>query len=211
MKKVSLSGSPREGVGKKDAARLRSEGQVPCVVYGSGSQTHFSVNEVQLEKMINTSNVYLFELDIDGKKTQAIIQDLQFHPVTDRVIHVDFLEATPGKELKISLPVILNGTPLGVRNGGRLSFPARSLAIKGVPADLPDAIEVEVDKIRIGQSIRVADLDYPGLKFLAREDSVIMGVRMARGAVDTDEESEEGAEAAEGGEAAEAPAEGGGE
>jgi len=202
MKAVSLSGSPRGGVGKKDARLLRDQGQVPCVVYGGKEQTHFSVNEIELEKLVNTSDVYLFDLEAGSYKGRAIIQDIQFHPVTDKVIHVDFLEADDSKPLKVSLPVVLSGSPIGVRNGGRLSFPSKQLAIKGIPSKMPDTIEVEVSEVRIGQSIRVADLEYPGLKFLAREDSVIVGVRMARGAVDEDEEGEEGEEgAAEGGEA----------
>jgi large subunit ribosomal protein L25 len=213
MKTVSLSGSPRENVGKKDAKHLREQGMVPCVVYGGKEQVHFSMSELALNKIINTADVYLVDLEAGSFKGQAIVQDIQFHPVTDRIVHVDFIEATAGKELKVILPVILVGNSVGVRNGGRLSTPNKKLAVRGVPAELPEAFEVETSEVKIGESIRVGDLEYPGVKFLAPDSTVIMGVRMARGAAEDEEEGAEGEAGAEGAEgeaapAAEAPKEG---
>ena len=129
---------------------------------------------------------------------------MQFHPVSDKLLHVDFLEVDGKKELKITLPVRTTGASIGVRNGGRMSFPNRTLNVMGIPTELPDAIEINVDKVRIGQSIRVRDLNIPGLKILANKDMVLYGVRMARGAAEDAPEEEEGAE----GEAADTPAEG---
>jgi len=208
MKTVSLSGSPRENVGKKDAAALRAIGKVPCVVYGGDKQIHFAADELAIEKLVFTPAVAIVEADVEGVgKFPGIIREIQFHPVTDKVLHVDFLQVIEGKEVAMELPVTLNGNALGVRNGGRPSFPNKKLMVKGLPMEFPDEIEVEIDKIRIGQKIRVGDLQLPGLNILAADSTVIFAVKTARGAVDEDEEEEgeEGAEgAAEGGE--EAPA-----
>lgn len=198
MKKVSLSGSSRKNVGKKDAAQIRRDGQVPAVLYGGESQTSFSMNYIDIEKLIFTPNVYEIELDIDGTKTSAIIQDVQIHPVTDKVIHVDFLELIDGKPVKISLPVILNGLARGVRNGGRQLQIFRKLRVIGEKNALPEAIEINIEKLRIGQDVRVKDISIPGVKLLDPANAVIVAVKAARGAVDDEEEDEEAAEGAEG-------------
>ncbi len=211
MKTVSLSGSPRENVGKKDAAAVRAQGNTPCVIYGGEKQVHFSLNELELGKIIFSPNVFLATLKIEGEdELKGIIRDIQFHPVTDRILHVDFLQVMAGKEVTMDLPVRLEGNAVGVRNGGRAAFPNRKLAVKGVPLDFPDDIEVQTGEIKIGEKVRVGDLDIPGLNILAPEDMVIFAVKTARGAVeDEEEEGEEGAEGAEGAETpAEAPAEG---
>ncbi|NNC82167.1 MAG: 50S ribosomal protein L25 [Flavobacteriales bacterium] len=220
MKTVSLSGSPRENVGKKDAAALRDQGLTPCVIYGGDKQVHFSLKELDLNKIIFSPDVFLAEISVEGEgEYKGIIREIQFHPVTDRILHVDFLQVMEGKEVKMDLPVHLSGNAIGVRNGGRPSFPNKKLAVKGVPLDFPDAIEVDIEKIRIGMKIRVGDLQIPGLNILAPDDMVIFAVKTARGALDEEEEEEEGEEGAEGEEgeggeggegapAAEAPAEG---
>lgn len=203
MKEVSLSGSKRSNVGKKDAAKLRKEGQVPAVLYGGSDQTHFSINAVEFQKYIYSPDVFKFNLDVDGNKVQAIIQEVQFHPVTDQILHVDFLELVDGKPVRIKLPVRLLGSALGVRNGGKASQNFRRLQVVGLPNALPEAIEVNIEQIRIGQSVRVKDIAYEGLTFLDPANAVVFGVKTARGAVD-EEEEEEGEEAAAEGE--EAPA-----
>ena len=206
MKTVSLSGSPRENVGKKDTKALRNAGLVPCVVYGGEEQLHFAVKSVDLNKLIYTPEVYKIELDIDGTKVNAVIKEYQFHPVTDAVLHVDFIQLIEDKEVKINLPVKLKGNAIGVRNGGRLMTVFRTLELKGLPSAFPEAVEIDITKLRIGRKIRVSDITIPGLTILAPANAVIVGVKTARGAVDEDEEEEEG----EGGEeGAEAAAEGG--
>ena len=122
MKTVQLSGSPRANVGKKDAKAVRNSGGVPCVLYGSGEQAYFSVRDVDMEKLIFSPDVYQIELDIDGKKTKAIIQELQMHPVTDKPLHVDFLELEDNKPVKLGIPVRITGRSKGVLNGGLLQF-----------------------------------------------------------------------------------------
>lgn len=202
MKTVSLSGSPRENVGKKDAKGLRSKGLVPCVLYGGKEQTHFSVDLINFSKYVYTADVYKFELDLGGNKVEAILKDLQFDPVSDRIIHADFLQIIDGKPLKMELPVHITGNAIGVRNGGRLSTNFRRIAVQGLPKDFPDAVEMDITKLRIGQALRIKDINIPNVTLLHNPEAVVVGVRTARGAVE-DSGEEEGDESAEGeGEAA---------
>ena len=195
MKKAQLSGSLRASVGKKDVASLRKEGRVPCVLYGQGEQTHFSVKSTDVEKLIFSPDVYQVEISIEGGKTAtAIIQDLQMHPVKGKPVHVDFLELNDKKLVKVSLPVFATGSPIGVMNGGKLRQPYRKLRLTGLPGDLPDSITLDVASLRIGDSIRVSDIEIKGVEFREPEAAVVLGVKMARGAVDEDEETEEAAE-----------------
>jgi len=203
MKQVSLSGSLRENVGKKDTKALRNAGLVPCVIYGGDSQIHFSVKSVDLNKLIYTPDVYKIEIDLGDKKVLTVAKEYQFHPVTDKVIHADFIELDDSREVKISLPVKLSGNAIGVRNGGRLLSIYRTLSLKGLPSAFPEAVEIDITNLRIGKKIRVSDVSIPGLTILAPSNAVIVGIRTARGAVDEDEE-EEGEE----GEATEGAAEG---
>lgn len=200
MKVVQLSGSPRANVGKKDAKAVRNAGNVPCVLYGTGEQTHFSVRSVDIEKIIFSPDVYKVEIDIDGKKVTTLIQELQMHPVTDKPVHVDFLELTDGKEVKVGIPVQTTGRSKGVLNGGRLLQVFRRLDIVGLPKDLPDAIQLDISPLRIGQAIRVRDIQIPGVKLLNDPSAVVVSVKMARGAADIDDELEEGEEGEEGAE-----------
>ncbi|MCH2214715.1 MAG: 50S ribosomal protein L25/general stress protein Ctc [Flavobacteriales bacterium] len=208
MKTVSLSGSPRENVGKKDASHLRADGKVPCVLYGGDDQKHFSIDRIQFDKFVYTPDVFIYELEIGGEKINAIVRDVQFHPVTDETLHVDFFQLIDGKTVKMELPLKLTGNAIGVRNGGRLMSNFRRIKIKGIPAELPDAVEVDITKLRIGHFIRIEDLKLPSATIMHNPKSVVVGVKMARGAVDEDEEGEEGEEDSEGESAAEAPAEG---
>ncbi len=198
MKKAQLSGSVRTSVGKKDNSALRSAGQVPCVLYGQGEQTHFSVRAVDVEKLIFSPDVYQVELDIDGKKAMAIIQAKQMHPVKDTANHIDFLELNDKKPVKLSLPVRTTGAAPGVMNGGKLRQPYRMLRVTGLPGDLPDAITIDISKLRIGHSIRISDINVDGIEFREPANAVVLGVKMARGAAADDEEEEE-EEGAEGG------------
>ncbi len=202
MKKVQLSGSLRSNVGKKDTSALRKEGRVPCVLYGQGEQIHFSVRSVDVEKIIFSADVYQVELDIEGgKKATAIIQEKQMHPVKDKPMHVDFLELNDKKPVKVSLPLLTTGASIGVMNGGKLMQPYRKLRLIGLPGDIPETVTVDISKLRIGQSIRVSDINIDGVTILEPSSAVVVGVKMARGAaldvdVDVEEEgAEEGAEA----------------
>ncbi len=199
MKKAQLSGSLRANVGKKDAKALRNAGQVPCVLYGQGEQTHFSVRSVELEKLIFSPDVFQVELDIEGTKKMAIIQAKDMHPVKDKPMHIDFLELSDDKPVRVQLPLRYTGSAIGVMNGGKLRQPYRSLRVIGLPANLPEAITVDITKLKIGQSIRISDINVEGMEFLEPANAVVIAVKMARGAVavDEDEDEEGGEEGAE--------------
>jgi large subunit ribosomal protein L25 len=198
MKKAQLSGSLRANVGKKDAKALRNAGMVPCVLYGQGEQTHFSVRRVDVEKLIFSPDVYQVEIDIDGNKKNAIIQELQMHPVKDSAMHVDFLEVADDKPVRVSLPLRTTGAAIGVINGGKLRQPYRKLKVLGLAANLPEEITVDVSKLRIGQAIRVSQIPADNFEFLDPADAVVLSVKMARGAVDAGDEDEDEAEGGEG-------------
>lgn len=194
MKTAQLSGSLRTNVGKKDAAAVRNAGLVPCVLYGTGEQTHFAVKRVDIEKIIFSPEVYRVEIDVEGKKATAIVREVQQHPVKGLIMHVDFLETTDKKAIKVGLPVRLTGASRGVMAGGRLQQVFRNLSCVGLAKDLPDAITLDITKLRIGQAIRVKDIAMDGVTILDPANAVVVSVKMARGAVkgaDIDDEEEE--------------------
>ena len=194
MKTVQLSGSLRANVGKKDASSLRSAGLVPCVLYGQGQQTHFSVKQVAIEKIVYSPDVYQVELNIDGKTAVGIIQELQQHPTKDTIQHVDFLELNETKSIRIKLPVRLAGSSPGVMAGGKLMLVFRNLQCVGLSKDLPEAIILDISTLNIGGAIRVNTINIPGITFLDPANAVVVSVKMARGAVRGAEVEGEGEE-----------------
>ncbi len=209
MKTLAISAKQRENVGKTSTRALRNQGKVPCVLYGGEKQVAFHAHENDFRKLVYTPDVFIVELDIEGFKVKAIMQDIQFHPVTDKILHIDFLEITDDKAITVSIPVILNGLAIGVRDGGNLMFRRRKIITRGLTANLPNAIEINIEDVKIGQFIYIKDLNVEGCEFLAPDSSVVVGVKMSRGAVETDEEEgEEGeeGESAEGDATAETPA-----
>ncbi|MEY3010482.1 MAG: hypothetical protein RLZZ314_1124 [Bacteroidota bacterium] len=203
MKTASLSGSLRESVGKKDADALRAANRVPGVLYGGATQTHFSVEEVQLNKLVFNPDVFRIELDIDGKKVNCIIQDIQFHPVTDRVTHIDCLEIIPGKPIKVDLPLRTVGQSIGVLNGGRLELNYRRVPVRGIADQLPECITVDISKLKIGSIARVRDLKVDGLDILLNESALLVAVKRTRAAMSAaagmEDEEGDGGESGEGG------------
>lgn len=191
MKVVSLSGSLREGVGKKDAKKCRKEGLIPAVLYGGKEQIHFTVNEMEFNKLLFTPYVYILDINIDGKSYHSVIQDVQYHPVSDSTIHVDFLEIIADKPLKISIPVKIVGTSPGVMKGGKLDKKLRRLSVIGLEKDLPDTIEVDISKLEITQSVRVENVVVEGLTFLDPARTVVVIVKAARGLLDEEGEEED--------------------
>lgn len=183
MKKAQLSGSLRSNVGKKEAASLRLAGMVPCVIYGQGTQTHFAVKRTELDKIVYSPEVFQVELDLEGKKMTGIIQELQQHPTKDTIQHVDFLELNDNKTVRVNLPVRLTGSARGVLAGGKLMTVFRNLQCVGLPGDLPEAITLEISKLKIGMSIRVKNIEIPGVTVLDPANAVVVSVKMARGAV----------------------------
>ena len=207
MKTFALGASVRE-TNKIANRALRNQGKVPCVLYGGEKQVYFSATENDLNKLVNTPDVYLLNIDIDGESFQAILQDIQFHPLTDRIIHIDFLQVFDDKEVTVNIPINFIGTPIGVRNGGNLLVRKRAIRTRAIPANLPDAIDINIEELKIGKFLYIGDIRDERYTFLAGDKSVIVGVKTARGAVE-DEEEEEGTEegAAEGGDAPAATAE----
>ena len=194
MKTAQLSGSLRTNVGKKDATLLRNEGRVPCVLYGQGDQTHFSVKRVDIDKIVFSPEVYQVALDIEGKKAMGIIRELQQHPTKDTIQHVDFYELNDAKVVSVKLPVRLVGSARGVLAGGRLMQVFRTLSCVGLPSAIPDAITLDISTLKIGQSFRVNSISIPGITFLDPANAVVVSVKMARGAVkpaDTDEDEDD--------------------
>jgi len=214
MKSASLSGSLRGNVGKKDAVSLRKEGNVPGVLYGDGSQTHFSVNEIKLSKLVVNPDVFAIDMDIDGTVTKCIIQEVQFHPVTDRIIHIDLLKIIEGKPVKVNLPLRSQGTAQGVINGGRLETLFRRVPVQGLFGNLPDALNADVSALKIGDGLRVRDLNIQGCEILLNESVLLFACKRTRAAMSLDSgeqdvEGEEGTEGEEGAEGGEGAAEGG--
>ncbi|PVH24742.1 50S ribosomal protein L25/general stress protein Ctc [Sphingobacterium corticibacter] len=180
MKSIAISGSVRQNVGKRDAKELRYEGNIPAVLYGGKEQTHLSVSAADLKSALYTADVVFIELDIDGKKTRAIVQEAQFHPLTDQVTHVDFLELFDDKEVTVSIPVTLTGTSPGVKMGGKLVQKLRKLRVKALPNNLPQSIEVPMDGLEVGKSYRVRQVELKDAKVLNNSDDTIVSVIMSR-------------------------------
>src|ERR1017187_6828518 len=146
MKTVPLSGSPRANVGKVDATQLRNNGKVPCVLYGGKEQVHFSADERDFKHIIFTPEVCFIEIDLNGKKTKAILQEAQYHKVNDKLIHADFLEIVEGKLVTMHVPVKLHGQSEGVKAGGKLNFKQRMVKVRGLADKLPDQIDINIDR-----------------------------------------------------------------
>ncbi|MCK9452253.1 MAG: 50S ribosomal protein L25/general stress protein Ctc [Bacteroidales bacterium] len=209
MKTVSLSGSLRENVGKKDAKAMRNAGKVPCVLYGGKDQVHFTASVAAFKPIIFTPETYLISIEIDGAKYQAILQDVQYHPLSDSLLHADFLLVQDSKPVTVSLPVKLKGAAPGVLRGGSLSVRLSKIKLKGLVKDIPEFIEINISKLGIGDSIKVKDLNIDKITMLSPANAVIVGVKTARVVELDEEESEEGAEGEEAkeGDEAEAPKE----
>jgi large subunit ribosomal protein L25 len=202
MKQVSLSGSLRENVGKKDAKKHRKEGNVPCVLYGGKEQTHFIVTELGFKKLVFTPDVFIVNLNIDGTEYKGILQDVQYHPVTDRVLHADFLEVVPNKPLIVGLPLTFEGTSPGVIRGGKMIKKMQKIRVKGLIEDMPDYILVDISKLEIGGSVKIKDIELDKLSTLDPPNSVIVRVKTARAVEEVEGVDEEEGEEGEGEEGA---------
>jgi large subunit ribosomal protein L25 len=186
MKSVSISGSSRTNVGKTDATALRNAKRVPCVLYGGKEQVHFSVLSADFKDLIYTPHVNTVDLDIEGKKFKAILQEAQFHSLKDDLLHVDFLEIIAGKPVTMNIPVKTTGTSPGVRNGGKLTKKLKTLRVKGLVEKMPDTIDIAIDSLEIGQGVRVSDISVPGLTFLNAANITVVSVQTTRAAAADD-------------------------
>ena len=182
MKSISIKGTKREVVGKKDAKRLRVEGLVPGVIYGGEEPIHFYAPEKEFKPLIYTPNVYLVDLDIDGTVYQSIIQDTQFHPVEEQLLHVDFLRTSDDKMVKVEIPVKTEGFAKGIRKGGKLKLNLRTLKVKAMVKHLPDYITINVDDLDLGQSYKVGSLQRENLEFLNAKAVPVVTIMITRAA-----------------------------
>ena len=182
MKTIEIKGSVRSDVGKKATRELRANGQVPCVVYGGESNINFSAPVEAFRGLIYTPNIYIVELEIDGKKLKAVLKDVQYHAVSDAIEHIDFLEVNDTKPVSLSIPVKLNGLAEGVKQGGKLVQKMRKLRVKGLLSALPDILNIDVTELGLGKAIKIQDLDFEGLELLEAKNVVVATVKMTRAA-----------------------------
>ncbi|MDL2322836.1 50S ribosomal protein L25/general stress protein Ctc [Bacteroidales bacterium OttesenSCG-928-A17] len=182
MKNFELKGSKREGTGKKAAKAFRKEGLVPCVLYGGEEVVHFTVTKDGIRKLIYTPNVYIVDLTIEDKPCKAILKDSQYHPVSDELLHADFLQIFEGKPVVVDIPVVLEGLAEGVRAGGKLSLEMRKLKVKGLYNDLPDTLHINVEDLGLGKTIQVGALSFDKIELLNAKDNVVAAVKLTRAA-----------------------------
>jgi large subunit ribosomal protein L25 len=180
MKSFAISGSRRENVGKRDAKELRYEGKVPAVLYGGDNQIHFAVSAADLKGLVYTPDVHFVDIDVEGTKAQAVLQDIQFHPLTELILHVDFLRINESKPFVMEIPVKLTGTSPGVKMGGKLIQKLRKLRVKAFAKDMPQYVEVGIEVLELGKSVRVGDLSFDKFQVINNADDTIVSVVMSR-------------------------------
>ena len=182
MKSITIKGSKRESVGKTASKALRNAGMVPCVIYGGEKPIHFSAEEKAFKGLVYTPNVYTASIDIDGNVIPAILQDIQFHPVSDKIIHIDFYQLFEDKEITMNIPVVLVGKSKGVAIGGALRHNVRKMKVKALPANLPDFIEADITELEIGNKLYITSLKNEKYTILHPDNTVVAQVRMSRNA-----------------------------
>jgi large subunit ribosomal protein L25 len=180
MKTIEINGAKRANISKQEVKNLRGSEMVPCVLYGGEEQVHFSTDLSSFKGLVYTPDVHMVKLSVDGKEYQCVIQDVQYHPVTDVIIHADFLQVFDNKPVTMSIPVKLTGASEGVKMGGKLVTKYRRLKVKALPANLPDFISVDISPMKIGDSIRVRDLNLSEVTLLESPANVIVSVNMTR-------------------------------
>jgi large subunit ribosomal protein L25 len=180
MKTVSMSGSLREGVGKKDAKLQRSEGKIPCVLYGGKEQYKFVAEEKSFHQIVFSPDSFFIKLDLDGKSFNCVLKDIQYHPVSDTILHADFIEFEHDKPLTMSVPVQFTGNAPGIIKGGQLVKKFRKLNIRALPADMPESVVIDISNLDIDQKITIAEVPQEKFKILEHQDRYIIAIRATR-------------------------------
>ena len=190
MKQISINGTARTELGKKAAKAIRNSGNVPCVLYGEKKDAngqpeaiHFSVSEKEINKLIYTPHIYLVDINIDGEDHKGILKEVQFHPVKDNVIHVDFLEVHAEKPIVMGVPIAPQGLAEGVRAGGRLITMVRKLNVKALYSAIPEKLNIDVTALQLGKSIKVGDLHFENLELVTPKEVIVCTVKMTRAAM----------------------------
>jgi large subunit ribosomal protein L25 len=195
MESILLNAKMRNNLGKKESKTLRSLGKIPCVLYGGKENVHFQLEENDLKKLVYTPKVFIVELTIDSTKIKALVKDIQFHPVNDKILHVDFIELVDEKPVNTQVPIILTGNSIGVLNGGKLVKNLRKLSLRAIPKNLPDNISIDITNLKIGDKIYVRDLNYNQFEITTSENSVLVAIKTSRAAVEEEiEETDSSAE-----------------
>jgi len=182
METIKIAGVKRSTFGKKESKSIRKQGLVPCTIYGKGETIHFSVDAKALKPLIYTPQSYLVEFDIEGNKEVGVMREVQYHPVTDNVLHIDFYHVIPGKPIAIDIPVKLVGNSEGVKQGGKLILSKRKLRVSADMEHLPDTLEVDVTSLGLGKSIFVGDLKFDNITLLTPATTAVCAVKMTRAA-----------------------------
>jgi large subunit ribosomal protein L25 len=196
MKSITIKGSERESVGKVSTKALRNAGMVPCVLYGGNQTVHFSAEEIAFKNLVYTPNAHTVVIDLDGKKFDAVLQDIQFHPVSDKMLHVDFFQLFDDKEITMEVPVRVTGTSPGVLNGGVLRLNQRKLKVKALPKNLPDYVDADISELDMGNKLYVTKVGKENYKLLHPENTVVAQVRISRAAMKAAQEAAKAAKGA---------------
>ena len=193
MKSITIKGSQRESVGKVATKALRNAGMVPCVIYGGENPVHFSAEERAFKGLVYTPEAHTVVIELEGgKKFDGILQDIQFHPVTDKILHIDFYQLSADKVVTMEVPVRLVGRARGLVSGGVLRFNMRKLKVRAIPANLPDEIEIDITPMRIGHKMYVESLKNENYTFAHPDNAVVVAIRTSRNAVkDADQDEDE--------------------
>lgn len=197
MKHFEINANLRTDLGKKASKQIRKDNNIPCVIYGGENVVHFYTNQADVRKFIYTPDVMFADIKVDGKSFISLVKDIQFHPVSDKIIHIDFYEVHPEKPVKIKIPMKIVGNSPGVKSGGKLKQNVKRLYVKGLINDIPDFFEVSISTLKIGQAIKVKDLKSEKLEFIDPKANILVTVVSTRGAAaDAQAEADEDAAAA---------------
>lgn len=208
MKTIEIKAHLRKELGKKETKKLRLEENVPCVMYGGEEVVHFYAHRNAFKDIIYTPSVYIIKLDIEGKHYMAILQEMQFHPVTDIPTHLDFIQVFEDKPIIMNIPISVSGESIGIKAGGKLRLKRRTLKVRGSFKDLPDTLDIDISHLAIGMSVKVHELSYDKLELLDPQRAMLVAVISSRMAIKESELEEEEGEELEEGEEGEETAEG---
>ena len=195
MKSITIKGSERENVGKKATKAVRDAGMVPCVIYGGNQPVHFTADERAFKDLVYTPNAHTVEIELEGKKVNAILQDIQFHPVSDKILHIDFFQLNDEKEIIMEVPVKITGKSPGVMAGGVLRLNQRRLKVKALPKNLPDFVEANISSLEMGNKLYVTKLETNNFKLMHPDNTVVCQVRISRAAMKAAQEAAKAAKA----------------
>jgi len=180
MKTLEIKGSLRTELGKKSSKQTRKAGNVPCVIYGQGRNIHFHAHENSFKNLIYTPDAHIVNLDLDGKEYKIVLKDVQFHPVSDKITHADFIEIIDNKPIVMSLPIKVSGESVGVKAGGKLRIKRRHLKVKGFANDIPESLPIDITEVKIHHSIKVGDLSYDKIELIDPKITTVLSIATSR-------------------------------